>query len=293
MKVLCRLASALLIALAPAVVSAQSTSPTSRASAPGKVATPSKAATASPEVAATVERLYLEGAALYRARKYRLAVERFTKAYQLFPEPNLLYNVGRCHEALGQVEQAMKVYKTFIAHPQADSSTKAKAKAKLGVLEKAAAAAAAATSAPAPADTAKPVARPALVPSTPKPHQPSRFLRVSKWVIGGIGVAAAGAATALFLMGKADHDEVEDAKGRAAPVIPMSRVEAQALKDSGDTKKLVGVILWGVAGAAIISSALLFIFDRGGEKAEAKDSSPTLSASPLPGGASVGFSVTF
>ena len=301
-KVLCHLTSALLVALAPAIVSAQGAptapaaakGPSNAATGPSKAApAPSKATTASPEVAAKVERLYLEGAALYRARKYKLAVKRFAKAYQLFAEPNLLYNMGRCYEALGRVEQAIDNYKAFVAHPQADAATKAKAKAKLAVLEKAAAAAAAAAA----ADKAKAASRPALVPTTPEPRKPSKFVRVGKWVAGGIGIAAAGAATALFLMGKSDHDKVEDAKSSADPIIPMSRAEAQDLKDSGDTKKLVGVVLWSVAGAAVLSSALLFILDRGDEakdgQAKGAGGKAKLSASPLPGGASVGFSVTF
>ena len=54
-----------------------------------------------------VERLFAEGAALYRAGKYRPAIEKFDEAYAIYPEPNLLYNKARAHEALGEIEQAM------------------------------------------------------------------------------------------------------------------------------------------------------------------------------------------
>ena len=64
---------------------------------------------------AEVEAIYAEGAALYRAGKYRAAIERFERAYALYPEPNLLYNIGRSHEALGELDQALSAYDRCLA----------------------------------------------------------------------------------------------------------------------------------------------------------------------------------
>jgi tetratricopeptide (TPR) repeat protein len=302
--------------LAPCVVAASLLLPLSAHGQPA-ASQPAKAADAapdkaSPEVAAKVEGMYLKGAALYRARKYRLAAQQFEAAYKLFPEPNLLYNAGRCYEALGQIAKAMGSYQRFLDHPRADAATKTKARAKLAVLKSAAVAA---TEAKDPQGGAKPAGTKPKAPPTRTPskadERPSKALTYSKWIVGALGLAAAGVGTAMYMLGKKDHDEVIDAKNAArgvAGIISMTRARAQELVDSGDTKKLLGVILWSVGGAALVASATFFLLDGGAEKPQAGDESDKgdakadetaaisnirVGAMPLPGGGSFSFSASF
>ncbi len=47
------------------------------------------------------KRHYQNGAAYYEQANYKAAMEEFNKAYKLEKAPELLYNLGRCHEGLG------------------------------------------------------------------------------------------------------------------------------------------------------------------------------------------------
>ena len=53
-----------------------------------------------------VEELANKGAQAYGQERYRDAIGFFEEAYALQPVPNLLYNIGRCHEKLEEYEKA-------------------------------------------------------------------------------------------------------------------------------------------------------------------------------------------
>jgi len=60
-------------------------------------------------------RLSAEGAGLYKNGRYQEAIQKFEKAYEFVPEANILFNLGRCHQSLGRVEEAIAYYQRFIA----------------------------------------------------------------------------------------------------------------------------------------------------------------------------------
>src|SRR5436309_16119301 len=75
------------------------------------VAAPALAGDASPPVpAASVDALVEQGFAAYHARDYRRAAETFLRAHTIQPDPNLLFNIGRCYEALGDRAAAIEKY---------------------------------------------------------------------------------------------------------------------------------------------------------------------------------------
>jgi tetratricopeptide (TPR) repeat protein len=61
-----------------------------------------------------------EALALYKARDYRHAAEKFLQAYSLDHDSNLLFNIARCYEALGDTDGAVEKYEAFLATPDAD-----------------------------------------------------------------------------------------------------------------------------------------------------------------------------
>lgn len=73
-------------------------------------------------------------------------------------------------------------------------------------------------------------------------------------LIGGLGIAAAGAGTALYFMANSDYD---DAKSSCSPNCSDSKVK------SIDNKYLYSEIAWGVGGAAVITSAVLLLVQSG------------------------------
>src|SRR5688572_2447927 len=76
---------------------------------------------AAPATGSNVAQLNEEGAALYAARDYRRAIEKFIQAYAVDTDPNLLFNIARCYEELGDVDAAIEKYETFLKTPGADT----------------------------------------------------------------------------------------------------------------------------------------------------------------------------
>ncbi|MDP1919731.1 MAG: PEGA domain-containing protein [Myxococcales bacterium] len=51
---------------------------------------------------------------LYKEARYADAIARFEEAYVLKPSPVIIYNIGKCHEQLGDVPKAMRSYRDYL-----------------------------------------------------------------------------------------------------------------------------------------------------------------------------------
>lgn len=72
----------------------------------------------------------------YNRTQYDKALESFEAMYQIDPNPLLLYNIGRCHEELGQKREAQRSYQLFLEKvPKTDSNYK-KVKESAAALDK-------------------------------------------------------------------------------------------------------------------------------------------------------------
>jgi tetratricopeptide repeat protein len=58
--------------------------------------------------------LFREGMSLYQAGNYRGALDRFEQGYAIEHEPAFLYNIGRCHEQLGEIHPAIDAYEQYL-----------------------------------------------------------------------------------------------------------------------------------------------------------------------------------
>jgi hypothetical protein len=223
---------------------------------------------------AEVEAIYAEGAALYRAGKYRAAIERFERAYALYPEPNLLYNIGRSHEALGELDQALSAYDRCLAASDLSPDLRLKTNERRTLVMQAKR-----NSETAPVDLkAPPPAAPAAITTTSPPPR-SGGLTIAKWSAGAVGIGLLAAGGVFYALGAGDHGKVEDAKAGAAGgnVANLSLLEAQALVDDGEQKKTLGVALAAGGLGAVGIAAVLFIMDT--------DDDPKMALVPLADGA--------
>lgn len=133
----------------------------------------------------------------YAQREYDLgnftdALDSYSEAYRLLPEPALLFNIGQCHRQLGQYERAAFFYRRYLAldaeSPNAPLVNQLiqQMEAKQAEFER----------------KSQPTT-PLAVPLTPveateqKPSGPA-LLR-NPWFWAGVGVVAAGATTAVLL----------------------------------------------------------------------------------------------
>jgi tetratricopeptide (TPR) repeat protein len=65
--------------------------------------------------------IFEAGLAYYNQGNYEKALEQFEEAYRLNPLPELLYNIGQCHERLGDYETAIESYAKYLKeHPDAE-----------------------------------------------------------------------------------------------------------------------------------------------------------------------------
>jgi hypothetical protein len=241
---------------------------------------------AAPATGSNVAQLNEEGAALYAARDYRRAIEKFIQAYAVDTDPNLLFNIARCYEELGDVDAAIEKYETFLKTPGADTRGRQRARESLAALREARNTGAA-VEAPAPTTRAEP-AEPEVMPAPSADEGKSS--PVLPWVMLGGTALFAAVGTTFYLLGASDHSKVTDARGYddSNVVAAMTRREADDLVSSGDTKKLVGGVSFGLAGALAATYVVLLVSADEESPAETvPEPSLGFSLSPSPDGTSV------
>lgn len=89
--------------------------------------TPAPAPPPSGEASTAAARAHTrQGAALYDLNRYHEAYNEFEQAYLLEQDPALLYNMGQCQRKLGNNEEALHFYRTYLRRaPNAPSSVEA------------------------------------------------------------------------------------------------------------------------------------------------------------------------
>lgn len=231
---------------------------------------PSSSPSSSSTTQADVERLFAEGAALYKGGKYREAIDKFEEAYALYPEPNLLYNTARAYEALGEIDGAITKYRLSANHPRAGDELKAKANAKLAVLQSARDKGAEPSSSPAaPSSTPSPpsTSPPASPPPSPAPASAGfPMWGVAGGVAAGVGALTAAGGGVVFGLGAATHSQLErDLEPDANGVTQVTRREAEDALDAGTTQKTAGVALLATGGVLVAAAVPLFVLQFAGE----------------------------
>ncbi|MBK6849835.1 MAG: tetratricopeptide repeat protein [Proteobacteria bacterium] len=218
-----------------------------------------------------VEQLFSEGALLFNRGDYPGALERFNKAFGLIQEPNLLFNIARCHEAMGQVEAAISHYQSYVDHPQATADTRLDAEQRLVRLRRAQAETAARARAT-PRREAAPMASGALPQggaegSARTARAPTGY-SPWQWVALGSGAAAVGAGVGMLVLGMKDSSQADDWKrtGRKSDNQPVKATEIEDLRDRAAQKKLIGYLAMGAGGAALATGVVLLVLDWKREK---------------------------
>ncbi|MCC6746478.1 MAG: hypothetical protein IT371_02400 [Deltaproteobacteria bacterium] len=208
------------------------------------------------------------GRIYYDQAAYDRALTEFKEAYRLSKKPALLYNIGKCHESLGQLKDAITQYEKYLAETgQEDANLKARVanlRSRLEAQEKASPKAGP-TPRPQPEPTppkADPTAGPTPDPSAPVPstpgqpeappsgpaERPSRWMWWTGWALAGAGVALVGTGIGLGLASKSKASTVEDA-------YRIGRYEWSAIQPiEQDGKRLqsamIGTVIVGALAAA-------------------------------------------
>jgi tetratricopeptide (TPR) repeat protein len=74
------------------------------------------------ELKQKAQELLTEGNKLAAEGDFGLALDKFRAAYELFPSPKLLLNIGTSLRQIGRNAEAYATYEAYLAHPEADPS---------------------------------------------------------------------------------------------------------------------------------------------------------------------------
>jgi hypothetical protein len=66
---------------------------------------------------------FISGSEAYSKKDYKTAIDQFRKAFELVRSPEILFNIGRCHEELGETEDAIYHYEMYLRfYPTAEDA---------------------------------------------------------------------------------------------------------------------------------------------------------------------------
>lgn len=71
---------------------------------------------------------------LYEDKKLEEALDHFKRAYEIKPEPKLLFNMGIISERLGKLEDAVGFYDKFVVSPDVTLELRAQGQKRLDIL---------------------------------------------------------------------------------------------------------------------------------------------------------------
>ncbi|MFO7566447.1 MAG: tetratricopeptide repeat protein [Enhygromyxa sp.] len=231
------------------------------------------------------EKLSDQAIAEFSGKNYTGAVELFQKAYEIDPQPNYLFNIGRVYEEAGELEQAVEYYGKFVKQPGVDLDSREIALERLRVLR-----AIVEETKEKPQEGPKP--EPEQVDPVPQPQpQPvdtdaqrkRRAMRLSGFGVLGVGAGALIGAAVVGSLAQGDRDKAfnrDEADHLAA---------RQYYLDKSQTKALTADILYGVGGALLLTGVVLVAVGYSKPKTQRVALTPSFG----PGGGSVELRLRF
>lgn len=190
------------------------------------------------DVVERVERLSADGAAFYSSGDYPAALEKFKAAFELEAVTNLLYNIARTYDRMGDSQAAREYYARFLERTDANPAGVAKAKARLAELDEAARRAAAQREvAPVPAMPTDPQSVSAAVET----GAGLSAIETSGWVVASLGVAALAAGAGLAIASDGEQTKFDDSVTVSGKRHHRGQAEDYAL--AGDVTLGIGAAL--------------------------------------------------
>jgi len=193
--------------------------------------------------------LFAESDRHYKAGEFEQAVELLRQAYDLFPEPILLYNLARALEGMGDTRGAVEQYRRYLASAT-DLPDRGAIERRIETLD----AQLAATDAKEPAAPAAPAltALPVRGGERRDDHAGGGH-SVLPWVTVGVGVAVIGGGGALAYLASQRHD---------AAVAEPIQAEAKRLQDQAESYATTANVMFIAGSVVTIGGAVWALLDR-------------------------------
>jgi hypothetical protein len=186
----------------------------------------------------------------FQAKDYDGAVALFEQAYEVDPQPNFLFNVGRVYEEAGNLEKAVEFYAKFVKQPGVDLTSRETALERLKVLR----AIVQETTEKPPEKEPEPEVKPVEEPK-PQPNpvdedakRKRKVMRAAGFGLTGVGAAVMIGGAVVGGLAQGDFNKAGDAE------LPA---DSQPLLDGAKSKALTADILLGVGGAVLLTGVIL------------------------------------
>jgi tetratricopeptide (TPR) repeat protein len=236
-----------------------------------------------------------DAVAAYKAKDYKKAIEGFEKAHAIDPKVNLVFNIAKCHEALGENTEAIAKYTEFADTPGADAPSRAKALETAKALQEIEDAKKPKPPEPKKNENNNGGGNNVNPPPPPRAEPPARS--PLPWIMFGTGAAfgVAGGVFALLASG-ARSDVRSNCKDAPAGYLCNAAAETPISRDG--TFSLLADIGFGV-GIVAVGIGVVSLVTRAPAASEAKSSEPRRAsnvrvfASPSPRGATLGIGGAF
>jgi tetratricopeptide (TPR) repeat protein len=192
----------------------------------------------------------------YSARRYEEAIEAFEKAFEIYPEPELIYNIARCQERLTKREEAVASYERFISMRGTTGDLRTRALANLTALRKEIAAFKAAEEAKEESDRADSTSSEGgdsddTEQYTEESDEPMGPLSIVGWSlvgVGGVSIITGSIFGGVALSQKSDFEDAD---------FDEDRIE---YRDDFERNALVfDVVFFSGIGLAVAGAALLIV----------------------------------
>ena len=235
---------------------------------------------------------YRLGEEFYRRAAYAKALEQFKEAHKLAPKPAMLYNMGRCQEALGRLSEAIELFTRYL---ETVPPNRVYIEARITNLKKQLEARRAADrpktdpssqpAAMAPAQTAPP-SQPAAAAVTAGAEKTGRPLRTAGWVLVGSGGALLVVGVVMGALASDRASEME----QIGQAFDTTYRDAGDVESEGKTFQTLQVVGLAAGGAALAAGVVLLVLDR---RRATRERRAWLAPAMTPGGVLVSGGVTF
>lgn len=223
-----------------------------RASEPIEAATAEDGPLETPDETAANEHRR-RGEAKFRAGEFSAAIEAFEAARALSPDPTDLYNLGRIHEEMGELEAALAHYREFVKLPRLQLEERRAAAERIEVLRLAVE-----------QDAAKPLppTQPLVMPRSPAGDTDDALKSKPLWIAGavltGIGTALGlGGGLGFGLAARRNSDRVNELSNGSNPD-RLSLMQAEDAHARGRDFEVLQIAFIATGGVvAVVGVALL------------------------------------
>jgi tetratricopeptide (TPR) repeat protein len=206
-----------------------------------------------PKAKARAAELATQSQSHYKRGEFEVSIALLRQAYALYPEPNLLYNLARSLEGLGDAKGALEAYKSYLAANEkaedrgAIERRIATLEVEIAEKEK--------RDKPAPAPVVvQPKPAPAQITTQSPPPPSGSKLPI---VVIATGAAIIGGGVFFGLAASDRHDQA---------IAEPNGLEAQRLQDSAKTRATLANVMFIAGGAVAIGGVVWAIAGRRGRR---------------------------